>query len=161
MDDRHHLGNLIIICHNNLHTQLNNLGLIIDYRFEPSVNPTNPVRVLLSNFGGISRQYHIHQSRVHAEYFFSNQSVKVYGSLLNHFPAAQSNHLFGHGIYGNGMNDGTSRSIKLTLDQGASQFEENGESIAQQCVRNMNQLMIYIETNLPDANRLSINLPAN
>ena len=159
MDERHQLGNQIIARHNDIHEQLGNENLRVHWTFDDNVNVAHPVRVRISNVNGISRQYHIHKNKVHAEYFFDRWNVDKYGHLWRYY-GENPNHLFGNGIEGNGMgNMGPTRSIKLTLNQGGNQFHPNDYAIAEQCVHQMLVLMQHLEPHLPEQYRIPIHFP--
>jgi hypothetical protein len=102
-----------------------------------------PVRIHISTVGNIHRQIQVRNNRIHAEYFFPGNQVLIYDRL--HGALLANNHLFAHGIQGNGFNERTTRSIKLTLQRGANSPREEWDDIALTSVNNMDILIHYLE----------------
>lgn len=142
MNTQIHLAQLIMLAHNLIQTQRGNEQLMIH---QIQLNPT---RLVVPNGQGILRQYHINDNSVRMDYFFSNDLIHLYDEIRGQFPDGE-NHDFGNSILGNGANDGATRSIHKSYDQGANASVEDGPNIAIACAHLFTTLLNQIEPHLP------------
>jgi hypothetical protein len=84
---------------------------------------------------GVFWQYAFQQNSIHAEVFIPAPYIARYDALRNFLGVA--GHDFGDGILGNGVNNGETRSIKLTIPRGLNAPQNQWDEIAQQAVAAM------------------------
>jgi hypothetical protein len=142
MNDKVDLANLIITC-----------LMRPEYKWMrpegyPIIHNNNkPVRIHINTTGNTHRQIQIGNNKIHAEYFFPRNGVSIYNHVQDAMLA--NNDLFAHGIQGNGINNRTTRSIKLTLNGGANSPREEWNDIALTAAITMDTLIYYLEPYLP------------
>lgn len=105
---------------------------------------SNPHRLVCQDRDGIAWQYHINDKSVRIDCWLHGKGVPNYDIIRKRLSMATDQHDFGNQIFGNGANEGQTRSISKNTTPGMNESANALGSIAKEAVEIMSQIFTLI-----------------
>jgi len=105
---------------------------------------SNPHRLVCQDRDGIAWQYHINDKSVRIDCWLHGKGVLNYDIIRKRLSMATDQHDFGNQIFGNGANEGQTRSISKNTTLGMNESANALGSIAKEAVEIMSQIFTLI-----------------